>query len=572
MSLDGQAVLSGVLSEAADRSGSAAQNNLNGGLQIMPEVASAPRKRSRVIEMTTSIARVGGYEVAPEKFQEWILNSGNTAMTFTTEAGRRVADYNIKRVALTDAKSFDIGLAAVEDLDYGEARGMDYMASSNVIFYEFIGSPGLTAYVQCLGYLGIHSDGLKLSNRRFQFTVPLHILVASGDFLAVAAELKDENSGQDKVGAAGPKEKRLAVRAQEAGGERSEGEKGGSYFIITRDGVRLPTRDKSNLQVRCDQLEFMWRAADRGLWKHMAGSGYKLQPEAYWKVILEESEVLEQPEGSAFQRAGKVSLFSGTTIAKNTKSLELFLRGEFGESDLNLDSFCTGTKLSTSAHPCVLQNGPLIGALEALGTALEVLFSVHFAEVCDDLIEVLRGHSRPLRLTDAGFLNHTVERVLVKFFWTVSKEDEARDVPNSDIKTPMGCAAVLKVMLADMVRELVDVPKATVIEKSFTVSMRLRKERAIATPAGSKARTRADLKEGNSASVEQCGSHLGQLMKAMKKNGTPLKCVKGEECKYRHGKLSDLTKKSVEVLVSSMPGWLQECISPLIATCKGLKP
>jgi hypothetical protein len=102
--------------------------------------------------------------------------------------------------------------------------------------------------------------------------------------------------------------------------------------------------------------------------------------------------------------------------------------------------------------------------------------------------------------------------------------------------------------------------------------MRLRKERAISTPAGSKAKTRADSKEGNSASVEQCGSHLGQLMKAMKKNGTPLRCAKGDGCKYRHGKLSDLTKKSAADLVSTMPGWLQECISPLISTCKGLKP
>ena len=202
----------------------------------------------------------------------------------------------------------------------------------------------------------------------------------------------------------------------------------------------------------------------------------------------------------------------------------------------------------------MLQNGPLIGALEALGTALEVLFLVHYAGVYDDIIEVLRGHSRPLRLTDAEFLNHTVERVLVNFFRTVSKEDEARDVPNSDIKTPMGCAALLKVMLAGMVRELFDVRKATALEKSFTVSMRLRKERSIPPPAGSKAKTRANLKEGNSASVEQCESHLGQLMKAMKKNGTPLKCVKEEECKYRHGKLSYLTKKSAEILVSTMPG------------------
>ena len=148
-----------------------------------------------------------------------------------------------------------------------------------------------------------------------------------------------------------------------------------------------------------------------------------------------------------------------------------------------------------------------------------------------------------MKLTDAGFLNHTVERMLVNFFRTISKEDIAHDVPNSDIKTPGGCAALLKVMLADMVRELVDVPKATVLEKSFTVSMRLRKERATPTPAGSKAKKRAASKEGNSANVEQCGSDLGRLMKAIKNNGMPLKCAKGDECKHKHGKLGDLNKK-----------------------------
>lgn len=144
MSLDGQAVLSGVISEAAERSGSAAQNNLNGGLQITPEVASAPRKRSRVIEMTTSIARVGGYEVAPEKFQEWILNSGNTAMTFTTESGQLVADYNIKRVALTGVKSSYIGLAAVEDKGRRSLKprgtGVDFRFSS-ILMVASITSP-----------------------------------------------------------------------------------------------------------------------------------------------------------------------------------------------------------------------------------------------------------------------------------------------------------------------------------------------------------------------------------------------------------------------------------------------
>ena len=125
---------------------------------------------------------------------------------------------------------------------------------------------------------------------------------------------------------------------------------------------------------------------------------------------MEEAETLHQPEGSVFIRAGKLSLINGTAIAKDVKVLESFLRGDFGEEGLGLESFCVGAKLSNASYPCTLQNAPLVSAVEALGVALEVLFSPQFAGVCDDLIEALRGHLRPLRLTSSGFLNHVVER------------------------------------------------------------------------------------------------------------------------------------------------------------------
>ena len=125
---------------------------------------------------------------------------------------------------------------------------------------------------------------------------------------------------------------------------------------------------------------------------------------------MEEAETLHQPEGLVFIRAGKLSLINGTAIAKDVKVLESFLRGDFGEEGLGLESFCVGAKLSNASYPCTLQNAPLVSAVEALGVALEVLFSPQFAGVCDDLIEALRGHLRPLRLTSSGFLNHVVER------------------------------------------------------------------------------------------------------------------------------------------------------------------
>lgn len=531
------------------------------------------RKRNRAIVVSDRYSQLVEYEVPPAELQSWVASAGVTRTYHETEAGRRLADFNILRVARSSVQSSDIGIAAVEEPDEDESRDMDFLASSNLIFFEFLGSPGAVAYVRCLGYLSDRVGAADLAHRRFKIESPTHFLVAAGDFAAIAARMRLEKPGNDRAGQTEPREKRQASGAQEAGGERTEGEKGGGYVLVTRDGVRLQIRDKSNLQARCDQLEFMWRAAERGLWKHMSGSGYKLQAEAYWKVIQEEAEALEQPIGSVFLRAGKVSLLNGTAIATSTKALEQFLIGGFGEAELSLDSFCAGSRLSTSAHPCVLQNAPLVSAVEALGVALEVLFSPHFAGVCDDLVEALRGHVRPLRLTDSGFLVHTIERTVTIFFRTVSKEDRALAFPGSDVTCPAGCAALLKAMLEETVLELTDVAKATVLEKMYTIRVMLKKERAAAMVPGVKGRSKVAIQEpeGEKGEVSQCGSHLGQLLKAVKKNGTPLKCLKGTSCKFKHGKLGDMTKAAAISLVATMPVWMQNSLSPLIASAKGFK-
>lgn len=531
------------------------------------------KKRSRSFLLSPELSRVGGYQEAPIFLQEWIAASSETSTSSNSEAGRRMGNYNVRKVVTADVLPSDIGLVAVEELDGDEARNMDFIASSNVLFFEFLGAPGALSYLRCLGCLSEHDEASALSGKRFTVASPSHFLVTSGDFAAMALELKSTSVCNGRSAEEESREKRTALRAQDAGGERTEGEKRGTYMITTRDGVRLPTRDKSNLQSRCDQLEFMWRAAERDLWKHMAGSGYKLQSDIYWNIVLEEAEVLQQPIGSAFQRAGKIYLISGTTIARDLKVLELFLRGGFGDENLTLDSFCAGSKLSMLPQPCSLQNAPLVSALEALAVALEVLFSYKFAGVCDDLVEMLRGHVRPLRLTDSGFLVHTVERVFVKFFRIVSKDDEAQEFPGSDITSPTGCASLLKEMLAGMVKELMDVAKATILEKRYTVFARLRKERVIAPVIVAKAKPIDKPQERNGeGSVEQCGSHLGQLLKARKKNGAPLLCAKGKQCKYLHGKISDLTRPAAIALVATMPQWLQDCLSPLVTTCKGFKP
>jgi hypothetical protein len=116
-----------------------------------------------------------------------------------------------------------------------------------------------------------------------------------------------------------------------AGGERTEGEKGGGYVIVSRDGLRLQIRDKSNLQVRCDQLEFMWRAAEKGLWEHIAGSGYKLQAEVEGEARTYRTCRTCGTCGGAACRIshpkGRQSVaLNSTAIAKSPKILEQFMK------------------------------------------------------------------------------------------------------------------------------------------------------------------------------------------------------------------------------------------------------
>lgn len=533
---------------------------------------SSQRKRNRTLSVSARLSHLIGYSEAPDNLQTWINSSCLAAMTFSSEAGQRLGDYNVKRVALANVSALDVGFAAVETPDEGELFDCEFLACSNIIFFEFLESPGSVAYIRCLGQLESNINSLDLDYHRFKVKSPTHFLIATGDFRLIAEQLKLEELDDKRSLRLRPQEKKGFQRAQETMGERTEGgEKGVSYFIVTRDGQKLPTKDKTSLQQRCDQLEFMWRAADKGLWKHIAGPGYKLQAEIYWKIVLE-AEALQQPVGSVFQRASKISLISGTAIAKDLKALELFLRGDFGEEGLNLESFCAGSKLSTSSHPCILQNAPLVSSLEAVGVALEILISSQFSGVCDSLIEALRGHERPLRLTDSGFLVHSIERVLVKFFRTVSKEDKALEFPDSDVTNPEGCASLLKAMFRDMIENLTDVAKVIVLEKRYKILVRLHKEHLATTtpPAKAKAKT-ASSQVREKGDVDQCGSHLGQLLKAVKKNGSPLKCIKGTECKYKHGRLNELTRVSAAELIATMPEWLQDCLTPLVAKCKAFK-
>ena len=58
---------------------------------------SVARKRVR-----SNAQQMIGYEKAPDSLQAWIADSSTTIVSFSTEAGRRMADYNVRKVKASD--------------------------------------------------------------------------------------------------------------------------------------------------------------------------------------------------------------------------------------------------------------------------------------------------------------------------------------------------------------------------------------------------------------------------------------------------------------------------------------
>ena len=97
-------------------------------------------------------------------------------------------------------------------------------------------------------------------------------------------------------------------------------------------------------------------------------------------------------------------------------------------------------------------------------------------------------------------------------------------------------AAVVPATIMEMAENLTDVVKVTVLEKRYTILVRRRKDRLATPMTAIKAKTKiVSPQEQEKGDVDQFGSHLGQLLNAVKKNGGPLKCIKGSDCKYKHG-------------------------------------
>ena len=160
-------------------SSSSTSQNLGSTSESAVGSASVPtRKRNRSIVVSDKYSQLVDYEVAPAEFQFWITAASTSRTSFETEAGRRTAEFNINRVVRSRVQSSDIAVAAIEEPEENEARDMDFLACSNLVFFEFLGPLGPLAYIKCLGYLSDLVGEVDFAQRRLIIKSPTHFLLA----------------------------------------------------------------------------------------------------------------------------------------------------------------------------------------------------------------------------------------------------------------------------------------------------------------------------------------------------------------------------------------------------------
>ena len=242
----------------------------------------------------------------------------------------------------------------------------------------------------------------------------------------VAAVLASAGPEIDLIGEA--ELKRQCLRQPVSGGELLEdtGEKlkGTSTYLLDLDGVKHPTRNKTDIAQRERDLYFVFRAMDPEKLEYSISTDLVLQPELYRSMVCEQGDTQSNDRYNAFISCGLVSRVQKLAFIRDKEKMKLFLTGSVlvdftAEPTLSLDDFVLTEKISNKSKACPSNNVRLVAALKNFQTSMHIIFSDAFEGCLDAFIDNLEGVLRPMELVAADFFRYSIETVLRKFFRTI---------------------------------------------------------------------------------------------------------------------------------------------------------
>ena len=452
-----------------------------------------------------------------------------------------------------------------------EVFDLTFLAKSPLMFVRLHDCPQpLRTYGRCVAYsTGVVERPLAIGAMIRFPTIP-QFIVAKRD-LEVAVR---DNRGFDAGGA--PEsfpEKRQCVRPLgedgELGDDTGSRVKGSSTFVLDLDGVKHPTRNKTDLSLRERELSFLLRAMDSKRREYSVASDVSLQTEVYRRMLCEQSDTQADDRKEAFMSCGLLSRVQRLQIFTKTEKLKLLLMGCIllegsSEPTLSLEDFTTTDRISTRSSPCPNNNAGLVSVLKNLQIVMQITFSEFFESCLGAFINHLEGAFRPLELVAADFLKHSVELTLRRVF-RVIRIDKGSSMEGFSVANPELCAQLLITSFDKLAEDLADHHTMSKQDAYFRVQQS-RKNDTLAAAARAEPLVpkvvRPVIKFADSVKEETtsepgpskvCSGHFGKQISAVRKDGRPYSCKFIKGCTFVHISIVGMSEGAMIEVASQMP-------------------
>ena len=266
------------------------------------------------IKMSTSSTTVSTgvviptYAMLPPPLLPCVDHAASVNLDSTDEVGEFYAMALLQ--PLLAAQVPDNAIIAIPLLPPPEDQPLDmtYVAATSLMFVHVHEKPQTR---MTYGHVAGYSAG----------TVPLPIPVSTmvkfpsaASFLVakprlIAAEIASVGPEVDVLVEAEPK--RQCLRQPVSGGELAddagEKQKGTSTYLLDLDGVKHPTRNKTDIAQRERDLYFVFRAMDPEKLEYSISTDLVLQPELYRSMVCEQGDTQSDDRHSAFMSCGLIS-------------------------------------------------------------------------------------------------------------------------------------------------------------------------------------------------------------------------------------------------------------------------
>lgn len=449
----------------------------------------------------------------------------------------------------------------------GQALDFTYLAASKSMFVQVHEKPqARMTYGHCLAYSTGVTDRPVVIEGTLKFPTTVNFIVAKPRLVdAIRAAVGPVVDIHEEAEAA----KRQCVRPLVLVGEQAEGAgeklKGTSFYLVDLEGVKHPTRTKTDIPQREKDLNFIFRAMDVLKWDYSISMDCVIQPEQYRSMLCEQGDTQTDDRHEAFMSCGLISRVQKLQMFSSKEKIKLLMIGSVlleggGEPTITLEDFVTGEKVSSKAAVCSSNNTGLIAAVKNFQTVMQIIFSDAFETCLEAFIDNLEGVYRPMELVAADFLRYSIESTLRRFFRVV------RSVKTSDSQESLGspekCATFLTVSFDKLSSDLSNHQSMARQEASFRLKVARRNDIASAKKSEICRSEKLSVKFGESivedkkiANQRTCSGFFGSQLGAVRKDGRPYACNFGKDCAFSHVSVAGKSKTRLRDIVSTMtPG------------------